>query len=64
MLDQDYVPLDGIDGGGPRPPLHPSRYRAFIYGCAQVAHEDAITLAGGKVARPKPTVKQKARGSK
>ena len=49
LLDDNYRPMDV--GGEPRRPLHPSRVRAFIYGCAKVAHEEAIKLSGGQVQR-------------
>jgi len=48
LLDENFVPWGG---GEPRPPLHPSRVRAFIYGCAEVAHEESLKLAGVQVQR-------------
>jgi hypothetical protein len=33
-LDENYVPMDG---GEPRPPRHPDRLRAVIYGFAETA---------------------------
>jgi hypothetical protein len=48
MLDANYKPWGG---GNPRPPLHPTRLRAFLYACAEVAAEEEAKLAGGRVSR-------------
>jgi hypothetical protein len=48
MLDGHYRPWSG---GEPKPPLNPTRLRAFIYACAEVAFEDDVKNSGGKVAR-------------
>jgi hypothetical protein len=46
MLDGRYVPWGG---GESRPPAHPSRLRAFVYACAEVAFEEDAKLSGAKV---------------
>lgn len=33
----------------PKPPPHPERLRAFIYGCARAAEELEVRLSGGKI---------------
>jgi hypothetical protein len=55
MLDDFYRPVVSDpetgkpDFGEAMPPPHPSRVRAVIYAFAEVAHEEAVKLAGGKV---------------
>lgn len=46
MLDANYVPWGG---GLPTPPQYPSRLRAFLYACGQVAWEVEAELHGIKV---------------
>lgn len=48
LLDGRYVPWGG---GEPMPPPHPARLVAFIYGCAEVAAEEARMLAGAQAGR-------------
>lgn len=64
MLDDFYRPIlrDPESGkpdlGDPRPPPHPSRVRAVIYAFAEVAHEEAVKLAGGKVPQEREGVRR------
>lgn len=48
MLDGHYVPWGG-ELEDALPPKHPTRLRAFIYACAQVAWEEEAKIAGAKV---------------
>lgn len=55
MLDDFYRPTyRDAETGKPEfadamPPPYPSRVRAVIYAFSEVAHEEAVKFAGGKV---------------
>lgn len=52
-IDGDYVPWVPLGGvvQAPEPPPNPRRLQMLIYGFASYAEEEAMKLAGAKVAR-------------